>query len=202
MGTNCATGMPWLAWAAVALCWVTAIGYWVAAGVRGRQGAPPVARRAGRGWIVAALAFGVALVLIPRAAWLPLRICTVWGRWSGVGLLIGGTALGLWARGVLGSMWSSRPVRRSGHELRTGGPYALTRHPMYTGLLLMVGGTALVAGLGNWVPILIADVVAVVLKLRAEERLMLEEFGPAYREYQRQVPALVPRVGRRVVSSK
>jgi len=189
---NCTTGIPWAAWAIVAVCWSVAIVYWVVAAFRGRRSSRPVAQRAGAGWIVAALAIALAVVLLPQQIWYPLRVCTTWVRWSGVVLLVGGTVLDVWARSVLGKMWSSTPVTRVEHELRTGGPYALVRHPMYTGLLSMLFGTGLMMGLGIWVPVLIADVIACVLKLRVEERLMIQQFGSAYREYQRRVPALVP----------
>ena len=48
-------------------------------------------------------------------------------------------------------MWSAAPAVKEGHQLRTSGPYAITRHPIYTGLLGMLLGTLLAAGAGPWI---------------------------------------------------
>ena len=89
-------------------------------------------------------------------------------------------------------MWSSEPVAKEGHELRTDGPYAITRHPIYTGIVGMLLGTALAIGLGPFVWVFVVGVVFLELKIRAEERLMTDVFPDAYDEYRRQVPQLVP----------
>jgi protein-S-isoprenylcysteine O-methyltransferase Ste14 len=52
----------------------------------------------------------------------------------------------LWARFSLGTMWSVAPKVKGDHQLRTHGPYAVTRHPIYTGLLGMMLGATLLAG--------------------------------------------------------
>jgi protein-S-isoprenylcysteine O-methyltransferase Ste14 len=61
------------------------------------------------------------------------------------------TALTIWARLALGVMWSAAPTLKQEHKLRTGGPYAVTRHPIYTGLLGMMPGSLLLAGAGRWI---------------------------------------------------
>ena len=48
-----------------------------------------------------------------------------------VAILVGSTVFTLWARWTLGKMWSSVPAVREKHELRTEGPYRVTRHPAY-----------------------------------------------------------------------
>ena len=84
------------------------------------------------------------------------------------------------------------PVRRAGHELRTDGPYRVTRHPIYTGLIGMFLGSALVNGIGLWGAVLVLIIVGLLFKLRVEERLMREAFGDAYAAYEARVPALLP----------
>ena len=109
-------------------------------------------------------------------------------------LLIGGLAFTLWARVALGANWSGTVTIQQGHELISTGPYALVRHPIYTGILMMMLGTALT--LAN-VGALVAFALAIVLlwtKLRLEERLMRETFGEEYCAYQRRVKALIPGV--------
>jgi protein-S-isoprenylcysteine O-methyltransferase Ste14 len=109
-------------------------------------------------------------------------------------LAVTSTALLLWARWVLGTMWSSIPTVREHHELRTDGPYRLVRHPIYTGLLGLVVGGMLADGFGVWIAILAVAVPWLLRRVRAEDALMAGQFGAAYDAYRAQVPALIPRI--------
>jgi len=97
-----------------------------------------------------------------------------------------------WARRYLGTNWSSTVTIKEGHELVTAGPYAIVRHPIYTGLILAFVGTAL--AIGEWRAVLAAvlGVIAFWRKLSLEERWMREQFGERYQAYSRRVPALIP----------
>ncbi len=117
---------------------------------------------------------------------------TEWTFWSGCLLTAAGLMFSVWARVHLGRNWSGIVTIKQDHELITSGPYALVRHPIYTGLLLGFFGSAL--AIGEW-----RGVVAVVLaagslwfKLRREERWMRQQFGNAYSTYAKRVAALVP----------
>src|SRR5262249_44165618 len=70
-----------------------------------------------------------------------------WG-YAVAGLLVQGlgVALALWARRHLGRNWSGRVETKVGHELVRSGPYHHLRHPIYSAMLLMMTGTALVSG--------------------------------------------------------
>jgi len=140
--------------------------------------------------VLAVIAF--SLVSIPSTVWQPLVVCDAWTLWVGAPVLLIATAFTVWARIVLGTMWSSVPARRAGHELRTDGPYGVTRHPIYTGLIGMVLGSTLLGGIGVMGPMLVLIAGGLVLKLRVEERLMREAFGDAYVAYQQRVPGLMP----------
>ncbi|MEJ0098154.1 MAG: isoprenylcysteine carboxylmethyltransferase family protein [Bauldia sp.] len=111
-----------------------------------------------------------------------------------LGVLVTAVGLGfaIWARVHLGSNWSAEVTVKRDHELVGSGPYALARHPIYTGLLLAFVGTAIVVG--EWRGVLAAVIVAGSFwyKLGLEERLMVETFGAAYEDYRRRVKALVP----------
>jgi len=118
-----------------------------------------------------------------------------WAPWEfWIAALI--TALGLlftvWARIYLGRNWSGVVTIKQGHELIDTGPYALVRHPIYTGLLVAFIGSA--AGRGDWRGVLAVLIAWAALwrKLRLEERWMTERFGEQYVAYCRRVPALVP----------
>jgi protein-S-isoprenylcysteine O-methyltransferase Ste14 len=102
------------------------------------------------------------------------------------------TAFTLWARAALGTMWTSVAVVKDDHVLRADGPYGITRHPIYTGLLGMLAGTAAIEGLGRWVAFFVLGALLAGLKIRAEERLLDRTLGEAYDQYRHRVPQLVP----------
>ena len=130
---------------------------------------------------------------------------TGWRAWSfvphsdvagAIGLLmvLFGVAFSIWARLQLGGNWSASVTVKEGHTLIRRGPYTIVRHPIYSGLLLALLGVALIVGelrglLGVGVLFL-----SYWLKLRIEERFMLEQFGTEYRQYQQHVKGLIPYV--------
>jgi protein-S-isoprenylcysteine O-methyltransferase Ste14 len=130
----------------------------------------------------------------PGLSWLAARFVAASVQIVLVGALL--TAAGLlfavWARRHIGRNWSATVTLKEGHELVTSGPYAIVRHPIYTGLLLAFTGTAL--AVGEWRGVVAAVLVLAALwrKLRLEERWMRERFGAAYEQYSRRVKALLP----------
>ena len=78
------------------------------------------------------------------------------------------------------------------HELRTDGPYAITRHPIYTGLLGMLLGTVLLNGLGVSLAFLAVGAGFLATRIPIEERLMSKTFPDEYAHYRERVPRLVP----------
>jgi len=122
---------------------------------------------------------------------LPVVSWRVWGV-VGVALNFAGLLFTVWARVHLGRNWSGAVTLKQDHELITSGPYRIVRHPIYTGLLLAFAGLAVARG--EWRSILGLVIMALSfwLKLRIEERLMVEQFGSAYETYRRRVNALIP----------
>lgn len=112
----------------------------------------------------------------------------------GIGILLtlAGCAFALWARAVLGRNWSGTVTVKEDHELITHGPYAWVRHPIYSGLLLALLGTALVVGKLIYLSLIPICLLALVYKFIAEEKFMLETFGNRYRSYRLRVKALIP----------
>jgi protein-S-isoprenylcysteine O-methyltransferase Ste14 len=74
------------------------------------------------------------------------------------------------------------------------GPYAVTRHPIYSGLLLACLGTALAGGEWRCIVGMAMILLAFAIKIGKEEHLMMETFPEAYRQYRRRVKALIPGV--------
>ena len=111
---------------------------------------------------------------------------------SGVAIVAIGLAFAVWARLHLGRNWSATVTLKQGHELVRNGPYALVRHPIYTGLLIGFVGSAIARD--EWRGLLAIAIVLVALwrKLKLEERWMMETFGERYAEYRRKTAALIP----------
>lgn len=123
----------------------------------------------------------------------PLLPYAAWVAWLGVALTAIGFGFSGWARIQIGRNWSGTVTLKEGHELVRSGPYAVTRHPIYTGLLLAMVGTALTHDTLASVLGTVVLTAGVVAKARLEEKLLLSHFGDAYRDYRARVPALIPR---------
>ncbi len=110
----------------------------------------------------------------------------------GLTLTFAGIAFALWARVFLGRNWSGAVTVKKDHELVRTGPYALARHPIYTGVLLALLGTVIDLRQARGLLALGIAVLAFSIKMRREELFMAEQFGAAYAEYKQKVKALVP----------
>ncbi len=111
-------------------------------------------------------------------------------------LVAAGAALAVWGKLRLGRWFSATFGVKEGHELVTDGPFAITRHPIYSGLLLMLFGSAL--AWDSLLTLLLALLFSMTLFFHTvyEELLFERHFGDAYREYRRRVPRLVPFIHR------
>lgn len=112
--------------------------------------------------------------------------------WMGLALVVAGIGFSIWARLFLGRNWSGRVTIKEQHELIQNGPYSIVRHPIYSGFLLAILGTALVQGQLRSLLALPLAALGWTLKLRLEESFMSQQFGNAYLDYKRRVKALVP----------
>ena len=112
--------------------------------------------------------------------------------YSGLAATAIGIGFAIWARFSLGGNWSATVTLKEKHSLVTHGPYAIVRHPIYTGLLLGLAGTSVVYREARTLLALVIVLVMLLLKIRIEERFMKEQFGVEYAGYSRRVKALVP----------
>jgi|SRR5579863_10108928 len=113
-------------------------------------------------------------------------------QYCGIGLTFLGAAIAIWARYRLGQYWSSRVTLKVDHQLIRSGPYAYVRHPLYTGLLVGIAGTALVLGEWRGVGAFMLALASFWRKAANEESLLSSEFGE-YTEYRRHTGFLMPR---------
>lgn len=178
----------------IGVCWFVFAAVWLITANYNESRGPAQRQRSwyGTGTIPVVIISTVIGVAVPRTDWRTVTFATPWARFPGLAILLAATALTLWGRFALGLMWSAVPAVREGHQLRTRGPYAITRHPIYTGLLGMLLGTMLVAGAGPWLVPFPVALILIEFKIRIEERFMTTEFPEEYPRYRKRVPQLVP----------
>ena len=104
--------------------------------------------------------------------------------------------LSLWfaiaARRALGRHWSGEITAKVDHELIRTGPYAFARHPIYTDIIGMFAGTAVVSGELHALAGAVLIIYAYLRKIRLEERELARTFGDTYEQYRRETRALIP----------
>ena len=176
----------------IACCWITFYLVWMIAALFTKRTAE---RAAGwRGWWIW---FPVALLMfLARHRILSSASTVEWQVTPLLGILadattVVGLLITLWARRVLGRNWSSSVVFKEQHELIEGGPYRFVRHPIYSGILLMLFGTMLVWGRLVGIVGFVLVVVGLSVKASFEERLLMRHFPDAYAEYRQRVRAAV-----------
>jgi len=179
----------------IALIWLTWGAYWLIAAANNKATARRESAAARAAYVVPILLGGV-LIGWRDLPWAALG-ARLWPRslamyGMGVALIVAGLAWAVWARVHLGRNWSGAVSVKEGHELIRSGPYAYTRHPIYTGVLTAVLGTALASGTVRAALGFAIITAGFVGKLRREERFMRETFPGEYPRYTAQVPALVP----------
>src|SRR6266404_2505290 len=109
-------------------------------------------------------------------------------------LTAAGIALAIWARFYLGQNWSSAVSIKVGHQLIRSGPYRWVRHPIYSGILLAMVGTALARGKPVGLLAITLFWLGFLIKSRMEEQFMRKTFGKEYEQYSRTTGALIPRL--------
>lgn len=136
-------------------------------------------------WAVSRFLMGWEIPLHPPGAGPAVAV-------TGFLLSIAGVGLAVWAKLRLGRWFSATFGVKEGHELVTDGPYAVTRHPIYTGLLAAILGGALVWNSGLTLVLGLALVIPFFLHTVYEEAMFEKHFGQPYFDYERRVPRLVP----------
>jgi protein-S-isoprenylcysteine O-methyltransferase Ste14 len=180
-------------WGAFAVTWLAGAFYNASSGPAPQTSRAPFGSVMLIGFVVVWIAYRA----FPATDWRSLVVEAAWVRFLGLAILLGATAFTLWARFALGMMWSSAPMVKQGHQLRTDGPYSVTRHPIYTGILGMLLGSTLLLAVGRWVLLFPVFLVLYLVKIHMEEQLLLAQFPDDYPSYRTRVPQLVPGIPHR-----
>jgi protein-S-isoprenylcysteine O-methyltransferase Ste14 len=181
----------------ISWAWIAIFIIWMAAAVTSKR----TVRRAPIGFRLAQAAMGVAAGSLffgwgqertPLGYFLIRR--SMDSAYVGLTMTLAGLAFTLWARFVLGRNWSGTVTVKENHELVRSGPYRLVRHPIYTGFLFALLGTAIVRGdLSAFLGFALAT-LTLKLKSLTEESFMTDQFGEQYATYKQGVKALIPYV--------
>jgi len=179
------------AWGVLVVVWL--FGY----AARARRGRTPRARSHLTLQIPAACLLLVCFALLLNAHAYSLRMQMtpendLFGMIGDV-FVLAGAGFAIWARVVLGQNWSGLVMMvRDGHQLVQNGPYAIVRHPIYTGMFFAILGTALTLGtLASWIAVA-AGLAGILIRVDVEERLMATEFGDAHAAYRARTSKLIP----------
>lgn len=176
--------------------WAAFLVYWVIAGISTNRGFDRWALRRDTAIALALLVVIVAVELLARrfASLQALNLATIHSPWSaaaGAATVTAGATVAFAARAVIGRNWGIPATRQTGTELVTNGPYKVIRHPIYSGILLMMLGTAIGLNSTGW---LVTVVVAIyfVASARSEESYMAERFPEDYPDYRARTKMLIP----------
>lgn len=178
--------------------WIAFLLYWQivwarTAGAKTTQRLEPATSR-----VLRTISFLIAIALLaaPRIPlhWLYRKLWPsgLWPFWIGAAVTVAGLLFAVWARVHLGSNWSRSVTIKQDHELITTGPYALVRHPIYTGILTGFVGTAIALAQVRGAIAFVLVFLALWAKFRMEENWMRSQFGETYATYEHQTAALVP----------
>ncbi|MGH7175023.1 MAG: methyltransferase family protein [Minisyncoccia bacterium] len=177
----------------VGICWSIFIAVWFISALFAKR---TIARTTGP-WIFRIIVIIAVLAIIghgggaalDRTLWEPWASPAI--GWLGAVLCVLGIALAFWARFYLGRNWGMAGSVKDNPELVTGGPYRFIRHPIYTGIILAMAGSALTAGLW-WAVVLVVAGVYFIMSARKEEALMAGTFPAEYSAYKARTKMLVP----------
>jgi len=139
----------------------------------------------------------VAPLVYAATNWLDFANYTLpaWAGWLGVILTTGALFVFWRAHADLGLNWSPSLEIREKHELITRGIYGLIRHPMYASQWLLVIAQPLL--LQNWIAGFLNLLVFIpfyLLRVKAEEHMMLDSFGTQYQEYMKNTGGVLPKL--------
>jgi protein-S-isoprenylcysteine O-methyltransferase Ste14 len=180
----------------VRLLWMMIFTVWMAAAYSSNE---PIHGKADWRSRIAVCVVGIAWVLLLARRFAgpfswhvtpPVRLLVV----TGFALTLIGLSFALWARYYLGRSWDAFISLKKDHKLVRTGPYAIVRHPIYSGFMVAATGTAFVIGELRCFIAAALVIAAWSYKSGLEELFLLHHFGSEYQEYRHKVKRLLPYV--------
>jgi len=168
--------------------WLAFGTYWLAASVGVKAGQTRWTRFAG---IRVAIILIVLLLLRVRTFKTHVTINDPWLEVIGLAVFLLGLALAVWARVYLGRNWGMPMTQKVDPELVTTGPYRRVRHPIYSGIILAMIGTAIAVSL-YWLVAVVVLGGYFIYSATVEERYLAERFPDSYSEYKASTKMLIP----------
>jgi protein-S-isoprenylcysteine O-methyltransferase Ste14 len=107
---------------------------------------------------------------------------------------LAGMGIAIWARMSLGQYWSDKIVLKVDHQLVRSGPYARMRHPIYSGVLVGVAGSALVVDEWRGVLALLLLLANYTVKAKREDAILAEAFAQDFEVHKKSTGFLLPRL--------
>ena len=177
------------------MLWVSWVAYWIVAARHTLSNQRTESLLTGASYRVL-LVLGIILLAYPGPRLRPANPL-LWPQSAvtvaiGLGLVIVGLSIAVWARRHLGKYWSGRITLKVDHHVIQSGPYAFVRHPIYSGILLALLGTVISIGTVRSCIAIALMFISFVVKLKLEERWLCAHLGAEYEEYRRRVKALIP----------
>lgn len=168
--------------------WVAFWIYWFAASIGIKTGESRPSRFIGIRVVVI-----LVVLLLVRGVGLKGHASTSdpWLQGIGLAIFVTGLALAIWARIFLGRNWGMPMTEKADPELVTTGPYRTVRHPIYSGIILGMIGTAIAVS-PFWLIAVALLGAYFVYSAVMEERYMAQRFPDSYPEYKRSTKMLIP----------
>ena len=171
------------------VCWAVFWIYWVVAAFGNKAGQSQWTRFAG-------VRIGVFLVIFLLVRARVFRgshsiVSNPWLEGIGMAVFLAGLALAVWARVYLGRNWGMPMTQKQDPELITSGPYRRVRHPIYSGIIVAMTGTAIAVSL-YWLVAMALIGAYFIYSATVEERFMAGRFPGTYPEYKRSTKMAIP----------
>jgi protein-S-isoprenylcysteine O-methyltransferase Ste14 len=181
----------------VALAWVNLLIWWpIQLATAKRHGGS--ADRSSREWSLLYIALLLAASFAGSIAVADHHVATIGGApwWPVIaGLIVSsiGSGFRTWAIATLGNFFKLTVTIQEEHRVIESGPYRYLRHPSYLGGIVALVGFGLMEG--DWLSVaimLLGSVIAFVIRIRIEERTLLESLGEPYAAYTQRTSRLIP----------
>lgn len=172
------------------LIWVVFFAYWLLSGIGVKRNIRKGGWQRQGSRLLVIIVTLIIVSSVPGIRKIGFQNNPIWGVLGIIVCLIG-FGIAVWARRHLGRNWGMPMTLKENHELVTSGPYQYVRHPVYSGVLLAMLGSAL----GGGFPWLVTSVVLgiyFVYSAKTEERIMEEQFPDQYPEYKKRTKTLIP----------